>query len=235
MCAKWMMTMGLLAALSVPLTVRSQDTIPLPDDGDGFVGDVGGYTDGGPVATEVGSGLYGMGKFASGVGDYNLSTARAVRELQEARTRAIQNHKLAVETWYDLKRQNRTFRADKLDPLTPEQLSRAIESQRPDRLTLAQYNPVTGELTWPAALRGDAFDSERESLEYAFSTRTSRDSGPESVFHVQVRRTTGSMLAKLRNRIEMFSPNEFMAAKKFLVGLRYEALSPANDAALAMK
>jgi hypothetical protein len=235
MNGKWIITTAFLAAISIPLTGRGQDVPLPPDDTDGpFPGDVGGYGDG-MVSTEIGSGLYGFGKFASGMGEYNLNTARAMSELQLARKRAIENHKLAVETWYDLKRQNRQFRAKELDPLTPEQLSRVIESQRPDRLAVYEYNPATGSLTWPVALQGASFESERESLEYAFSTRTSRDSGAGSAFHTQVRRTTETMLAKLKDRIDLFSPNEFIAAKKFLTGLRYESLSPSNAAELAMR
>jgi hypothetical protein len=211
-----------------------EDLIPEPSPGDGLVDVPVGISDVGPIATDAGSGLYGMGKFARGVGEYNYNTARAIREIEEARARAIQNHKLAVETWFDLKRQNKQFRAAELAPLSAEQLSRVIEAQRPDRLTVAQYNPVTGKLFWPAALLGDAFASEREALEHGFQSRTSRDGGPDSAFHSQVRQTTGQMLAKLRDRIDRFSPNEFMAAKKFLVGLRYEAQTPASATALAM-
>ena len=235
MNAKWMTLMGLLAALSVPLAVRAEDPIPVPDTEGPFLGDVGGYSDGGPVATEFGSNIYGLGAFAHGMGEYNLSTARALHELQRARARAIQNHKLAVETRFDLQRQNRQARADELDPLTEDQLSRAIEAQRPDRLTIAQYNPVTGSLDWPVALHGKSFESEREALEYAFSSRTSRDSGPGSAFYSQVRRTTQQMLAKLRDKVDLYSPNEFGAARRFLEGLRYEALSPADVSGLAMR
>ena len=211
------------------------DVTPVPSPGSSLVDVPIGIDDGGPVATDAGSGLYGMGTFAHGVGSYNYNTARAVRELEEARARAIQNHKLAVETWFDLKRQNKQFRADELAPLTPAQLSRVIEAQRPDRLRIAQYNPISGKVSWPAALLGNAFATEREALEHGFATRTSRDGGPDSMFQVQVRQTTEQMLAKLRDRIDQFSPNEFMAAKKFLVGLRYEAQSPAHAEGLAIR
>lgn len=232
MNAKWIMTTGLMSAITAVPIARGEDVITTPDAG---VFEVGAITDGGPVATEVGSNLYGLGELARGVGDYNLNTARARHEYERARARAIQNHKLAVETRFDLKRQNRQFRAKELDPLTADQLSRVIEWQRPHRLAQHEYNPATGSLTWPVALQGKTFESEREALEYAFATRTSRDHGPESAFCSQVRQTTEGMLAKLRDRIELFSPSEFMAAKKFLVGLRYEAQSPANAMALATR
>ncbi|HUE74461.1 MAG TPA: hypothetical protein VMP01_26495 [Pirellulaceae bacterium] len=233
MNTKWIMTTAFLAAMAAVAMVRGQEVIPSP--GNDIIEVPYGVYDRGSVATDAGSRLYGMGVYARGAGEYNLYTARAMREYQEARARAIQNHKLAVETWFDLKRQNRQFRAKELDPLTPDQLSRAIERQRPARLTAWQYNPVTGSLRWPVALKGKPFESEREALDYAFSSRTSQDSGPDSVFSTQVRQTTEKMLAKLRDRIELFSPSEFMAAKKFLVGLRYEAQSPANAMALASR
>jgi hypothetical protein len=187
------------------------------------------------IATEVGSGLTGLGSAAEGIGTYNYYTAGAVRELQEARALAIDNHRQRVQNWYALKSLNRQARGAKLDPLTPDQLSAVIEWQRPDRLPISQFNATTGELHWPVALHGNSFESERESLNYAFQTRTSRDRGADSAFYSQVRRTTEGMLAKLRDRIDLFSPNEFIAAKKFLVGLRYEAMAPADMTGLAMR
>jgi hypothetical protein len=233
MKSNWIFTAMLTIVACTPAWGIEDIPEPIPEDG--LVDVPLGMSDSGPVATDAGSGLYGMGKLAHGVGDYNLNTARAIREIEEARARNIQNHKLAVETWFDLKRQNKQFRADELRPLTPEQVSRIIEMQRPDRLTIAQYNPITGKLSWPAALLGAAFASEREALEHGFGTRTSRDSGPQSKFHLMVRQTTESMLAKLRDRIDLFSPNEFITAKKFLVGLRYEAQTPADATSLVMK
>ncbi|HZL90538.1 MAG TPA: hypothetical protein VFB96_19380 [Pirellulaceae bacterium] len=232
MKTNWITTAALAVFASYP--AWGDDVTPIPSPGNGTIDVPFGMTDGGPVATDAGSGLYGMGKFARGVGEYNLNTARAIREIEEARARNIQNHKLAVETWYDLKRQNKEFRADELAPLTTEQLTRIIEARRPERLTIAQYSPVTGKLSWPAALLGSAFASDREALEHGFATRTSRDGGPDSTFHMMVRDTTDRMLEKLRDRIDQVSPNEFMAGKKFLVGLKYEAGSPANATALAM-
>lgn len=231
MNAKQILSILLLASLGGS-TVRAEDVVPSPDD---VPLDVPfGFSDGGMVSTEVGSGLYGMGAFARSVGDYNYNTARAARELEEARTRAIMNHKLAVETWFDLKRQNKQFRASKLEPLSASQLSVTLESQRPVRLTDSQYSAVTGKLSWPVALLGGAFESQRVTLDRAFGSRTSRDGGSESAFYARVHRATEVMLTTLRDRIELFSPNEYMAAKKFLLALRYEALSPSNPTALAV-
>jgi hypothetical protein len=188
----------------------------------------------GTIATEAGSGLTGLGSFAQGVGAYNYYTAGAMNEYEKARALAIDNHRRAVENWYDLKLQNKIFRADELAPLNEQQLAYVIEAKRPKRLTTSQYNPITGKLAWPGPLMSSAFETEREALDYAFGTRTSRDGGPDSLFSTQVRRTTESMLAKLKDRIDLFSPNEYMSAKKFLVGLKYEAHSPADAASLAM-
>ena len=236
MNTKWIISMGLCAVLSFPLSARGEQPDLIPPETEGpFLGDVGGFSDGGSVATEIGSGLYGFGAFAHGMADYHLKTAKAVHELERARARAIQNHKLFVETRFHLQQQNRQARAKELDPLTPDQLSRVIEAQRPDRLTIVYFNPATGELRWPAALQGASFESERESLEYAFASRTSRDSGAGSVFYSQVRRTIDQMLAKLRDQIDMLSPTEFGAARRFLVGLKYEALGPADVSGLAMR
>ena len=101
------------------------------------------------IATDSGSGLTGLGSAAQGIGAYNYYTAGAIRELEDARALAIDNHRQAVQNWYALKRLNRQERAHKLDPLTAEQLAAVIEWQRPDRLASFQYNPATAS-AWAA-------------------------------------------------------------------------------------
>jgi hypothetical protein len=192
-----------------------------------------GYYGGYSAGTIAGSGLYGMGALARGVGEYNLYSAMAARELEEARTLAIQNYQMAVDNW--LARRAAHRERVRAEMLTSQQVARIVEVSRPDRLTAAQYRPDSGKLTWPAALMGQELAEERAALEAVFAGRTSRDMGAGSAFYANVRQGTEQMLAGLREKLPELSSMEFIAAKKFLVGLKYEALSPATSTALAMK
>ena len=193
-------------------------------------GYLGGYYSAGTIE---GSSSYGMGAFARGVGEYNLYTAMAVRELEHARTLAIQNHQLAVDNW--LARRAAHRERVRAEMLSPQLIARVVEVSKPDRLAATQYWPESGKLIWPAALMGEELAKERAAIEKAFAARTTRDMGPGSAFYAGVRQGTEQMLAGLREKLPEMSSMEFIAAKKFLMGLRYEAVSPATSSALAMR
>lgn len=192
------------------------------------------YVDG-LVATEIGSEMAGTGSMARGIGTYNYYTARAIRELQEARALAIDNHQQAVQNWYANKEKNRIYRAMKEQRLSPGQISRISQSNRPERLTTAQYDPASGEIQWPAALLTPAFDGHRAAVDRAFASRDGQDQGADSMFQFRVRRTADRMIERLQDNIDDFSPNEYLAARSFLRSLKYEALSAGNPEALARR
>lgn len=191
---------------------------------------------GGYGGTYEGSVLHGLGAYARGMGEYNYYSALAARERVEAREQLIKNHKLAVENWVSLRKayQERRKAHWEKEKLTPEQVARIVESNRPARLTPAQYEPATGRLNWPAALLSDEFAKEREAMDAAFAKRTVKDAGADSVFYDQVRQLTGRMISKLSDQSSELAPMQVIAAKKFLVGLKYESLSPIDVKALAL-
>jgi hypothetical protein len=198
----------------------------------------GGYSgNGGYGGTYEGSVLHGLGDFARGVGEYNYYTGLAARELEEARTVAIKNHKIGVENWYSLRKAHWERRAAEWEKekLTPAEIAHVVKVSRPDRLTPAQFEPATGKINWPGPLMGEEFAAERAALEEAFAKRTARDAGPDSAFYDQVRRHTERMLGKLRQKNEQqgeLTPMQFIAGKKFLVGLKYESHTPTDVKAL---
>ena len=202
--------------------------------GHGYGIGYGGY--GGFGGTYEGSVLHGLGAYARGAGEYNYYSALAAREFEDARQQLIQNRKLAAENWVSLRKahQDRRKAHWEKEKLTPEQVARIVESNRPDRLTPAQYEPATGKLTWPAPLLAEEFAKEREALESAFAKRTAKDAGADSLFYEIVRQLTARMTARLSDKSSQLAPMQVIAAKKFLVGLKYESLSPFDIKALAI-
>lgn len=184
------------------------------------------------AATYEGSVFYGLGEFARGLGEGNYYNALAARAYQEARALAIANHQTAVTNW--LNRRDAHRERVRAERMSPEQIARVARANQPDRLTAAQYEPATGKLTWPAALMGEEFAKARAAIEEAFARRTSRDAGGQSQFYAGIRLATEEMLAALAAKLPEMSPMEYMAGKKFLVGLKYEALAPAAPTALAI-
>jgi hypothetical protein len=184
------------------------------------------------AGTYEGSVFYGLGQFARGLGEGNYYNALAARESQEARALAIANHQMAVTNW--LNRRNAHRERVRAERMGPEQIARVAKANQPDRLTVAQFEPATGKLTWPAALMGEEFAKARAAVEQAFAERTSRDAGGQSQFYVLIRQITEEMLAALATKLPEMSPMEYMAGRNFLVGLKYEALAPAAATAPAI-
>lgn len=193
----------------------------------------GGY--GGYGGTYEGSVLFGLGAFARGLGEHNYYSAMARRELEAARWQYLRNHKQAVTDWFALRKQNEAAREAKRDRPTPEQIARIVEANRPDRLKPDQYEPATGRLSWPAPLSTEEFAEQRAALDAAFARRTPKDAGAGSEFHAAVADLTEKMLAKLRTKSPELTAAQFMAGRKFLDGLKYESLLPADAKALAAR
>lgn len=229
MRTKWIITTGVLLAV-IATAAFGQETEPLGayPRYDGYAGYYGG-----PYGTYEGSAAAGMGTFARGVGEYNYYTAMALREREHARALAIQNHEIAVDNWHAQRAAHRE--RVRAEMLTPQQVARVVEAGRPARLTAADYQPVTGKLVWPVALLGEEYAARRAAVEKAFANRTSQDSGAGSAFYVNVRQQTEEMVSQLKEKLPELRPMEYIAARKFLTGVRYEALSPATPTALAMK
>ncbi len=200
-----------------------------PDDGYGGGGGYGGFYES--------SVLHGLGSYARGVGEYRYYSALAAREREEARTLYIKNHQSAVDNWLTLREeyQERRRAEREKEKLTPEQVARIVESNRPDRLTPAQYDPATGKLSWPAALSGPSFAKEREAIEAALAKRTARDAGRDSEFYEQMTQLTKQMLSKVQAEETSLTAMQRVTSKNFLAGLRYESLSPADAKGLAVR
>ena len=237
MGAKWIISAVLVLGLHGSALGQSYVGQDMPGMGDSYhypyLPSYGGY--GGNGGTYEGSVLHGLGAYARGVGEYNYYSALAVRELEEARTVAIKNHKFAVENWHSLRKAHLERRQAqwKEEKLTPAEVTHVVKVSRPDRLTPAQFEPATGKISWPALLAGEEFAAQRAALEEAFAKRTAKDAGPDSAFYDQVRGLTEQMLVKLREKDPQSNPMQFIASKKFLVGLKYESHTPTDVKVLA--
>jgi len=154
----------------------------------------------------------------------------AARNYQEAYRLALENREKMVETYFHNKALNEQFRsARRPKPLTHEQYVELARKQAPDRLTEKQYDRVLGKLRWPYVLLDDDFTPERDAVTRLFQNRLPEDYGPTTEFYNQVRRLAGRLELKLRDKIALLSPAEYMAAKNFVLSLAYEAQKPPTE------
>ena len=105
----------------------------------------------------------------------------------------------------------------------------------PDRLSPQDYDSTLGRLHWPSALLADDFAAERDALERMFGSRSPGDSGNGSAFYGDVKQLTSNMQSKLRDHITELDPAQYVAAKKFLMGVSYESTQPLVARTLAAR
>lgn len=154
---------------------------------------------------------------------YNQMTAEALEQMTEAARKQMRNREEWTHTYFRMREANRTYRDKEEGPRpTTEDIVRYAEMGKPERLSPGEIDPVTGSIAWPEALRGPAFDEDRARVESLFGEWTRY--GSLSLEHRrEIRDTTDAMLGKLKERIHRFPTPDYMAARRFLESLAYEA------------
>jgi hypothetical protein len=179
------------------------------------------------ASTALEGALRGQAQSIHARGSYWLSIAQAMICREQARSLALGNQRRWIEyritrrQWRELDRQLR---------ITIQR--KANDSRRPARTAVfrledSELNRFTGVIAWPIVLQAAEYNNESGRLSEIFRERAGYgELSPES--SQQIARYTRTFSEKLlRNRSGM-SRNDYLAAQKFLCGLKYEAESPTN-------
>ncbi len=180
--------------------------------------------------------LRGAADLTRAAGEANYFDSLAAINWQQAKAQALVNRQQRILGFFREREVNRTARkAAQPKPLSPEGYVAIARKAAPDRLGPYQYDRASGRLTWPTALMGGEFAADRAAVEMAFSTRTPGDFGAGTDFYAHVKQIADDMQARLQPQVASLSPMEFIAAKKFLSSLSYEAQQPMLIEGLATK
>ncbi len=209
--------------VSVPVTGGSglsTPLMPLTDSGCGW-----GYHS---STVEEGIGR-GLGDLFRSEGLYNLYSSAAAINLAEARRRQIENDKSWVQAYFELRDYNSLKRDTQLkrDRGNPEEWTRLARLAAPKPLDNRNLEVVTGKLHWPILLTAREFTPARATLEKLFADRAYRGAMGAEDFMTAVH-ATDDMQAGLREMINDVPPRQYMAARRFLESLAYEAGQPAG-------
>ncbi len=131
-----------------------------------------------------------------------------------------------AEAYFKLRLLNREYRAQLRGPRpTAEDLARYAETRRPDRLSPSELDPITGEISWPMVLQADRYAWYRGRLDGLFLEWARSDQlSPTS--HLKIDRMTKAVLAELRKQVRAVPQMDYVAAKRFIRSLAYEARLP---------
>jgi len=196
----------------------------------------GGYGYGYHSSTFEEGVLRGAADLTRAYGEANYYNSLAAINLQQARAQALANRQQRIQDYFHEREVNRAARkAAQPKPLSQEGYVMLARKEAPDRLGPHQYDRVSGHLRWPTALMTGEFAAERAAIELAFSTRTPGDVGVGTEFYAYVKQITDRMQERLQPQVATLSPMEFVAAKKFLASVAYEAQHPMIGEGLAKK
>ena len=171
----------------------------------------------------------GLGAVIRAQGEYNLNTSAAVVNLTQAEQLEIENQKRWTQAYFEIRDMNRqAFEADvKRHRSTPEEWIRFAQAGKPKRLSPSQLDIVTGEIHWPILLTAQQYSQQRVELAKAFSDRAYHGVMGAETF-LKVLQLTEDLLATLKSRVRDLPSDQYVAAKRFIESLAYEASQPAG-------
>lgn len=164
------------------------------------------------------------------MGNYALATSQASIMLEQSRALNRENDLKQTQAllaqqamWRAAREAEREHHDAQLEEGRAKLLNRrATVHRQAYQLSPSDLNMVTGEINWPTALQGTKYKLARERMEELFRQHVSYGEPSHSVT-AEISRGTKAMAKALRSDIRSLSREDYMAAQKFLLGLKMEA------------
>lgn len=166
----------------------------------------------------------GMADIIRSAGAANLLNSEAAKNYEDARSQYFDNRLKGTSTYFELKRMNRTARAEtQREPPTSEQIFRINQARTPDRLGPNDLDPVTGAIAWPSALLKPELTQQRAAVEQIFAklVETSNRLSLEEFSTIET--CVQQMEADLKNQIKDIPTSFYTRGSSFLKSLALEA------------
>jgi hypothetical protein len=176
-----------------------------------------------PGSTVGGDIARGQAEFIRAAGEFNLNNSKSAINLQTSKSMEMENRLRWTETFFEMRRVNRTNRALEAGPRpTMEQVVYYARMQAPRRLSSTQLDPVTGEIVWPPLLTDKAFTDNREILQSKFKQRAQQGGSIDIAQIEEVETAVDDFKDELKEVGLRRSPKRYGAARTFLDSLKLE-------------
>ena len=162
-------------------------------------------------------------------GDYNLNTSAAAVNYSQSRLQEIENQKKWTQAYFDIHNLNRQeFDAEqKRRRASPEDWIRFAQAGRPKRLQRQRVGHRDRRTPLADAVDGGGIPPPtRRAGKGICRSRVSRRSGAEAF--LEVLQVTDDLLSGLKVRVHYLPAEKYVAAKRFLESLVFEAGQPAG-------
>jgi len=203
---------------------------------DGYDGASGAYTPMGygyyHSSTVAESYLRGRAAVIDAVGNFKVNDARAGILNQRVRSMSRDNDLRQTDALYTQQKMwsDARIAARNDRELQIRQGEHVLAMQRSTvyrdayQLSDRELNVKTGEISWPEALQGEKFAASRERMEELFRRHVGYGA-PQANTAREIARSVDQWSRTLRNEVATMPREDFLAAQKFLVGLKYSAAS----------
>jgi hypothetical protein len=153
----------------------------------------------------------------------NLFNSQAAINMTEAQRNDMENRQQWTNTYFQMRQANTQYRAQERGPQTTmEQAVRYAQAGKPQPLSPSDLDTVDGEINWPVFLKTPAYAEERAKLDALYGKRAELG-GITADDYAQINRATQAMLDALKSQVREIPPSEYVATKKFVESLAYEA------------
>jgi len=168
------------------------------------------------------------------VANANGTNAKTLETLQQVRGLSLDNNLKAAKVFYDKRKLCEDYQ--KLNPRkrpTQENVVRYNQASVPKRPVQFELASAPGRIYWPDVLLDEEFSDGRIQLESLFVQRKAGPGAPGSSISGEVQTVAAQMRGQLQSKIRQMSPEQYLAARRFLESLAYEARFPARGERLA--
>jgi|GEM_PF-2463675 len=165
------------------------------------------------------------------------ASKKANQRMQSARTDLERLRELAVEqqrrmSKIALESQRLTQQMPAFGPspgVTMAQAARIAAMGVPRRLSSAELDPETGEITWPAILTEPRYADITSAINAAFVERAAQGGGFDEAAREAVEHRIDDVIERLRNNVTTYSSGRYGTARTFLDSLRAECGLPPSS------
>lgn len=165
--------------------------------------------------------MQGMASVISAKGSANLSNSQAAINMTQAQSQEIQNKQANTAAYFNMRSMNQAAVAkEQGPPPSSEQMARMAADGAPQRLTTAQWDPISGKVNWPDLLQEDTFADLRAQIESLLALQTLQGRLGYTQ-HKDALTATNAMFKKLRAEISAVSPEDYTESRSFLTSLTY--------------
>ena len=159
-------------------------------------------------------------------GNFHLSASQALILREQARWIGRENDL----KWREARLQFRQERAArKVEGQKKLAERRSTVYREAYQLSADEFEPSTGSINWPLVLQHAAYQQARERVDELFRTHAGYGE-PQPTTAAEIARSIEPLVRALQKEMRNLPRNDYLAAQRFLIGLKFEAESLAEAA-----